>query len=118
MTFILVDFSWIFFRAGELRDALAIIKSIFRADNPWILTDGSLYSCGLDLSNFFLMLIGIGIIVFADCCRRKHIVIREVILRQDGWFRWLFIALAITAIITFGIWGPGYISANFIYFQF
>ena len=118
VTFILVDFSWIFFRAGELRDAIDIIKSIFRADNLWILTDGSLYSCGLDLSNFFLMLAGIGIIVFADCCRRKHIVIREVILRQDGWFRWLFIALAVTAIITFGIWGPGYISMNFIYFRF
>lgn len=117
-TFVLIDFSWIFFRAGELRDAFAIIRSIFRADNPWILTDGSLYSCGLDISNFLLMLAGIGILVFADCCRRKHVSVREVILRQDGWFRWLLIALTITAIITFGIWGPGYISANFIYFRF
>ena len=98
--------------------ALEIIKSIFRANNPEILVDGSLYGCGLDISNFLLMLAGIGILLFADLCRRRNIVVRDVILRQDGWFRWLFIALAVTAILTFGIWGPNYDAAGFIYFQF
>ena len=117
-TFVLVDFSWIFFRASDLQGALEIIKSIFRANNPEILVDGSLYGCGLDISNFLLMLAGIGILLFADLCRRRNIVVRDVILRQDGWFRWLFIALAVTAILTFGIWGPNYDAAGFIYFQF
>ena len=117
-TFVLVDFSWIFFRASDLQGALEIIKSIFRANNPEILVDGSLYGCGLDISNFLLMLAGIGILAFADRCRRRNIVVRDVILRQDGWFRWLFIALAVTAILTFGIWGPNYDAAGFIYFQF
>ena len=117
-TFALIDFSWIFFRAGDLHSALKIVKSILWADNPWILTDGSLYRCGLDISNFLLLLAGIGILLFADLCRRRNIHVREIIFRQDGWFRWLFIALAVTAILTFGIWGPNYDAASFIYFQF
>ena len=117
-TFVLVDFSMIFFRANQFKDALAIIKSIVSVKNPWILFDGSLYSCGLDMKNFHLMLLGIVILFFADLCKRKGIRVREVIIGQDYWFRWIFIALAISGILTFGIWGPNYNEANFIYFQF
>ncbi len=117
-TFILVDFSWIFFRANRLTEALEIIRSMITVKNPWILFDGSLYKCGLDVRNFWLMIICIGILLFADFCKSRHIVIRDVIIKQDYWFRWIFIAVVISAILTFGIWGPGYNEANFIYFQF
>lgn len=116
-TFILIDFSWIFFRADGIREAICIIRSIF-VKNPWILFDGSLYECGLDYKNFHLMLISILILVFADYCKTKGIKIREVIAKQDYWFRWLFISMTIVGILTFGIWGPNYNEANFIYFQF
>lgn len=36
-TFILIDFSWIFFRAGGMLDAIIVIKSILTVKNPWIL---------------------------------------------------------------------------------
>ena len=117
-TFVLVDFSLIFFRADRLMDAYKIINSIITVKNPWVLFDGSLYECGLDEKNFRLMLLGIVILLLADFCKGKRIKIREVIVRQDYWFRWLFIAFAISAILTFGIWGPNYNEANFIYFQF
>lgn len=117
-TFVLVDFSLIFFRAEGVRKALQIIKSIFTVRNPWILFDSSLYGCGLDEKNFYLMLIGIVILLFADFCKSKGIKIRAVIARQDYWFRWVFIASVVSAILTFGIWGSTYNEANFIYFQF
>ena len=117
-TFILVDFSWIFFRAASFREALEIIKSVITVKNPWILFDGSLYECGLDEKNFRLMLLGIVILILADFCKKKGIRIREVIVRQDYWFRWIYFAFVISAILTFGIWGPDYNEANFIYFQF
>ncbi len=117
-TFVLVDFSWIFFRATGFMGAFDIIKSMFMIKNPWILFDGSLYACGLDDKNFRLMLIAILILAFADFCKAKGIKIREVIIKQDYWFRWGFIAFSIAVILTFGIWGPGYNEANFIYFQF
>ncbi len=117
-TFILVDFSWIFFRADRLKEALAIIKSMYTVRNPWILFDGSLYTCGLDEKNFRFMLVAIAILIGVDICKRHGIVIRKVILGQDYWFRWVFIALSIAFLLTFGIWGPNYNGANFIYFQF
>ena len=117
-TFVLVDFSWIFFRANNLQDAIGIIKSMITVKNPWILFDGTLYSCGLDSKNFWLMIICIGILLFADFCKHKKITIRDVIIRQDYWFRCVFIVLTVLFILLFGKWGPLFEQANFIYFQF
>lgn len=117
-TFLLVDFSWIFFRAKKLEDAFEIIKQMFCIHNPWILFDSSLYNCGLDIKNFELMLICICILFFADCCRMKKIRIREIVSKQDSWFKCIFVASVTWFVITFGVWGSVYSEANFIYFQF
>lgn len=117
-TFILVDFAWIFFRANQFKEAVAIIKNMVQVKNPWILFDGSLYECGLDQKSFWFMVFCILILLFADCCRVKGIVIREVIVKQDYWFRWLFISAAVCFILVFGIWGTLYDAAGFLYFQF
>ena len=117
-TFILVDFSWIFFRANGSREAITMIKSMVTENNPWILFDGSIYNCGLDSKNFGLMIICIMILFFSDFCKRKGIKIHEVILQQDWWFRWIFIAFSVSAILLFGMWGPTFQQASFIYFQF
>lgn len=117
-TFILIDFSWIFFRAVRFKEAFGIIKSMLLIKNPWVLFDGSIYNCGLDAKNFWLMVIGIDILLFADFCKHKKIIIRKIILKQDFWFREIFIVCVIGAILLFGIWGPAFNKANFIYFQF
>ena len=117
-TFILVDFSWIFFRANSFTETFEIIKAMFTIKNPWILFDGSIYMCGLGDKNFRLMIIAIIILIFADFCKVKGVKIRKVIVKQDYWFRWLFIAFAIGIILLFGMWGPSFNEANFIYFQF
>ena len=117
-TFVLVDFSWIFFRAGSISSALSILKSMLFTYNPWILVDGSLYRCGLDRQNFTVMLLSIAVLIFADIAKHRGIKIREVIAAQDYWCRCLVIIASICAILIFGIWGSGYDSAGFIYFQF
>lgn len=117
-TFILVDFSWIFFRADSVLEAFEIIKSIFKGKNFWVLFDGSLYNCGLDDKNFRLMIAAIGILIFADICRHFSVKIREVVIKQDCWFKCFFIATVVCLILLFGKWGPSFDKANFIYFQF
>ncbi len=117
-TFVLVDFSWIFFRADSFREAIDIIKNMVSVRNPWVMFDGSLYTCGLDEKNFRFMIIAIGVLLVADICRIKGIKIREVIAGQDYWFRWIALSVSVALVLTFGIWGPGYNAANFIYFQF
>lgn len=118
VTFCLVDFAWIFFRADSIHTANEIIGSIFTANNPWILFDGSVYSLGLDEKNFRLMIAGIIILLLTDLLNRKNIVIRKIIERQDYPVRWICIVSIVMVILTFGIWGSGYDSNNFIYFQF
>ena len=119
VTFIFVDFAWLFFRADSLRDAFAIVRQMFIVKNPWVLFDhSSLYQCGLNDANFRLMIIAIFVLFIADLCKVKGIVIRKVILEQDYWVRWIVIPVIICFILVFGILGPSYNEANFIYFQF
>ena len=118
ITFILVDFSWLFFRASSLREAKALLQSIFTEHNPWVLFDGSLFQCGLDSANFTLMVVCIGVLAFADVCKRRGVCVRKIILKQDYWFRWVFIAASILLILLFGKWGPAFDKSSFIYFQF
>ena len=113
ITFLLIDFSWIFFRASGFREAIEIIKSMFTFNNPWIFFDGSLYACGLDDKNFRIM-----ILILADIFKKKGIMVRNVIAKQDYWCRCLIMIVAICFILIFGIWGSGYNVSGFIYFQF
>lgn len=117
-TFILIDISWLFFRAQNITEALAIIKSIFTVHNPWILFDDSLYSLGLSAKSFRIIPIALAILVFADIMKYRGVCIRKVILRQDYWFRWMVVAGSILLISLFGIWGSSYDAKNFLYFQF
>ena len=117
-TFLLVDFSWIFFRADRFMDALHIIKSILSVHNVWILFDGSLFKCGLDEGNFRLMLLSIFILFLADLCKKKRIEIRKAIMQQDQWARCLILSCSFVLLLVFGKYGPGYDAAKFIYFQF
>ena len=118
VTFLLTLFSDIFFRANDMAAAGTIIASIFTTHNPWILFDGSLYKLGLGAAEFRFMLICIGVLIFADIMKRMGISIRKIIGEQGYVFRVLFFVFAVTFLLTFGVWGPGYDANNFIYFQF
>jgi hypothetical protein len=48
----------------------------------------------------------------------KGIKIREIVIRQELWCRWLCYIGFVMFIMIFGIWGAGYDAAGFIYFQF
>lgn len=117
-TFMLFDFTMIFFRASTLREALRIIKSIITVHNPWILLDGSLYTCGLDQKNFQLLIWGILLLCAADVCKYKGVKLRTVIAGQDYWAQCFLAVIFVLCILLFGIWGVGYDAASFIYFQF
>lgn len=117
-TFTLFCVSLVFFRANRLSEAVSIFKSMIAVRNPWILFDGSLYNCGLDIKNYWLSIYCILVLLFADICKCKRITIREVIAKQDYWFRILVIAGSVLFILFFGKWGPTFDKAAFIYFAF
>ncbi len=117
VTFSLVDFAWIFFRASNMKEAFEIIGSMFSIHNPWILWDGSLYQLGLNQHNFTLMLLAIGILACVDYMKQRGYCIRNVILQQDTWCRWLCYLVGIFTVVILGRYGASY-GSTFIYFQF
>ena len=118
VTFVLIDFTWIFFRANSFSEALTILSQIIHVHNPWILFDGSLYNCGLNSKNFCFMLLCILLLFVTDYLKQKKICIREIVARQDAWCQVLIIAFSVVFILVFGIYGTSYDASKFIYFQF
>ncbi len=117
-TFILINFTWIFFRANRFLDALKILKSMLKVQNWWILFDDSLFNLGLDWKNFMVLIFAIIILLVADYLKYRGIKVRTIILKQELWFRWSLYIFVIVSILIFGIWGSGYDASTFIYFQF
>ena len=118
ITFGLFAFSGIFFRASDLKEAIGVMKHSVSVFNPWILTDGSLYQCGLDQKNFTVMLLSILILAVADFFKYRGVVLHKKMMEQEWWFRYLVMAGSVVMIVVLGIWGSAYHEASFIYFQF
>lgn len=118
VTFALINFSWIFFRAAGARQALSIIKRMVMSFNPWIFLDGSIYKLGLDQKDFTVALLAIAVLFFISLLRSKGVHLRDKIAEQGLWLRWGIYYTAIFAVLIFGIYGPGYDVSQFIYFQF
>lgn len=118
VTFFLFAFSFIFFRAESISQALEGIKSIFTKFNLAVLTDGSIYNCGLDKMNFIFMILCLMVLIAVDICNKNNIYLRQYILKQVMPVRILIFTVTILFILVFGMYGPQFDKANFIYFQF
>ena len=121
ITFILVSFAWIFFRATTIHDALYIAKnaimglphdllSVLKNDNLQRL---NLLYLGNDMISFTLLIVPILILQVIQFLQHKLkrgdiLASQPVLIRMTGY------SVLILSIILFGKFG----SLNFIYFQF
>lgn len=118
ITFVLIDFAWIFFRAESLSQCVEILRSIRHADNIHILFDGTIDSAILSHKNYVVMILGIIILLISDIVKKRGGCIRAWIQDQGYLTRLLVVTATIVIIFIFGIYGAGYDEAGFIYFQF
>ena len=116
-TFILVDFTWIFFRATSMGHAFGVIREIV-TNTTLSLGSDELYQLGLTRHDFRIAIIALLVMLFTDICRYRGMVIREKILDMVIPLRWLMVIISVLFILCFGIWGSGYAETQFIYFQF
>lgn len=117
VTFHLVLFSWIFFRANKLSDAVYIVKNIFTGISIshlkifyWDLLFHRFQMNRIDFS------ISIGAILFMEFIHfiQRHNRIRHMLSEKPVWFRWAIYYIMIFATLFFG----KYVKQEFIYFQF
>ncbi len=119
VTFTLVDFAWIFFRAGSLGEALCYCKRLFTKWDPWSLFNGAIYELGLDRFEFQVLAVSVVVLLLTELLRYfKGQCIAMFLKEQCIWFRWLVLFSLMLATLVYGIYGIQFESSQFIYFQF
>ena len=104
-------------RPGSLKLSWQILKRAIRHPQIWTLFDGTLFTYGLEWKNFILALVSIAVFGAVSTMQMKQPV-RETLARQNLAFRWAVCLLGVLAVLIFGIYGPGYDAASFVYMEY
>lgn len=112
ITFSLVSFAWIFFRANTITDAFYIVQHLFTGIRNWSLPQTLAL---LDVDHFSLH-VGIIAIMIMEAVHwlQRDGSVREKVSRYPLVVRWAFYYALLLFILIFGAFG----SQEFIYFQF
>lgn len=117
-TFLIFMGSSLITRPGDLRLTGRAFRTLVVGFHPEGFFDGSLYARGLDRPNFLLALACIGILWGVGLAQEKGVRLRERIGESNIVFRWAIYYIAFFSILIFGIYGPGFDAASFIYMKF
>lgn len=107
MTFHLIIFAWIFFRAHSISDALYIISHLS------VFNDGKLNLNTFNGYQFYIVTIAIALMEIVHLLQQRG-SLRKMISQRPIWVRWAIYYILIFAILIFGQFG----TKEFIYFQF
>ena len=108
VTFHLVLFGWIFFRANSLSDALYILKKIFFS------FDTNLMNYGLDGPQWYAALLAVSLLIIVHFAERRR-TLSAIIQSQPTMLRWGYCFLLSIGVVVLGYYDQ---SLQFIYFQF
>lgn len=118
VTFMLVTFSWLFFRAGSFSNAILLLNAMLSTNNWWIFLDGSLLNLGVASNYMRVLALSIIILYVVDFFKYKGIDVADAVLRQKWWFQAGVILVIVFTILLYGCYGELYDTQQFIYFQF
>ena len=112
--FILVCFTWIFFRADTFSNSLVILKKVFSFKiNEFSM---SIVNIGMDQYDLYVSFFVILLLFFIELCSQKF-NLYEILQSRNFMVRWSLYIILILIIMVFGIYGD-YDESQFIYFQF
>lgn len=121
-TFLLFATAVSFQRALSFNVGLKMWRQVFADFNPWIFFDGTLFKIGLDAKDFFVMVIGLLVILLVSNMEQgkdgETLHVRETLAKQNLVFRWLVYLGLVFSVIIFGMYGPEYNVKSFIYEMF
>ena len=113
LTFLSVNFAWIFFNSGGLNRGFRIVRQMLRS---FALPVGADF--GLSAGNAAVLLAGLAVLLMVDLLHEKGSGIHRRVSALPLPLRWLLYLGLIWAVIMLGIYGVGYDTSNFIYAQF
>lgn len=116
--FLCVCFSYIFFRAANLEQAVGVIGQIVSGTHIGTLFRPEFFSFGLDEKDFVVAVISLAVLWVADVLAYKKVDVYGWITAQKRPVRWLIYWALLFSVVIFGVYGPSYDSTPFIYFQF
>ena len=124
VTFCLVSFAWIFFRAASMSEALLFIKSMIPGVNAlspltgFTAVDSQIL--GISSMEWWIAVLGILLLTVLDyITSRKKTIPPEMILTKWGDFsRGIFLAIIAVIILIFGKYGSGEAIRAFVYQSF
>jgi D-alanyl-lipoteichoic acid acyltransferase DltB (MBOAT superfamily) len=117
VTWLLVVFAFLFFRANGLSAGLHMAYSMFSGFSFNQFTDESLLNLGLDMANIIVLLSALLVLLIVSIIQ-EHCSVRQLIARQKLPIRWCIYLVGLMVVLIFGQYGPGYSSAQFIYMNF
>ncbi len=107
-----------FSRGNGIKDAVAMIKAMFSSFNPWVFSDDTLLSLGLDYKNIEILIFCIVILFVVDHINEKGTKVRSIIAVKPLLVRWTVYYASAVIVLLFGIYGGTYNVSSFIYQQF
>jgi alginate O-acetyltransferase complex protein AlgI len=110
ITFSIVAFAWIFFRANSFADAQHIISSMFSSQKGH-----SFYELGLSEFNVNLSIILIVVLLLLEYIN-KFVNLKTYLNNRNVVLRWSFYFVLVFIILLYGVYGSD--SPEFLYFQF
>lgn len=118
LTFLAVSFAWVFFRANTVSDAFFAVGRLFHLHIGEFMKDWAVMS-GHGIDRYYMLAIGIALAVLLlnDFLKKRtgeYWFVRE---KRDSMLV-LHVAFIFTLTLLFGVYGPMYDAASFIYFQF
>lgn len=113
-TFVLVNIAWVFFRAESISQAGAIL---FRISTRWAESPFTLAALGLSLPDCVVGILAVGLLIAVDVISQKR-DLRQWLVNLPLAAQWLIYLGGIAVVAVFGVYGPEYETAPFIYFQF
>lgn len=115
VTFAALCFTWIFFRANSMRDAIWIISRLFwDIERPLNYIQTCIICLGVSRAAAFGMLLSIALLAAYDFASLRYDVI-DMISRTKFYIRWPVYVLLLVVIALFSSKG---VATEFIYFQF
>ena len=118
-TFILVLVGYYFDIAPSFTGAMDMMKRSLMDLHP-AADLKEVFSLGLTRSDYLILMAGMLVIFVVSIFGEKHRIDTpgELLERKSFALRYIMILLAILAILFWGIYGPGYDPADFVYMQF